>query len=292
MGIAHLTLDLREAFRAGVVEPFLAGHAAGETPNPCVRCNGHVRLDAMLDLAERLGAHDLATGHYARVVDDGEGPLLRAAADPAKDQTYMLAALSADSLARMRFPLGDLHKPAVRALAPEAGLPVAARPDSQDLCFLAGTDRAAFLRRHGGLLDEPGEIVDAAGRVLGRHRGHHGFTVGQRRGLGRGGGRAAVRAAHRAGRQPGRRGHARRARHRPRRGARRDAASRRRPGGSGQAPLPLPAARRAPRRGRERGRHRRLELELAEPVEGAAPGQTACLMDGDVVLGWGTIAAA
>ena len=161
MGLPHLTLDLRDAFRAGVVDPYLAGYAAGETPNPCVRCNGHVRLDAMLDLAERLGAADLATGHYARVVDDGEGPLLRAAADPAKDQTYMLAALSAESLARLRFPLGELRKPAVRALAQQAGLPVAARPDSQDLCFLAGTGRAAFLRRHGGLDDEPGEIVDA-----------------------------------------------------------------------------------------------------------------------------------
>ncbi|MDP5033446.1 MAG: iron-sulfur cluster assembly scaffold protein, partial [Solirubrobacteraceae bacterium] len=110
LGLAHLTLDLREAFRAGVVEPWIAGHAAGKTPNPCVRCNGAVRLDAMLDLATRLGAAELATGHYARVGNDG---LLRAAADPAKDQSYMLAALAPRSVARMLFPLGEMTKPEV-----------------------------------------------------------------------------------------------------------------------------------------------------------------------------------
>src|SRR5919204_4915862 len=181
MGMPHLTLDLRDGFRAGVVEPFLAGYAAGETPNPCVRCNGHVRLDAMLELAGRLGAADLATGHYARRTPDG---LLRAAADPAKDQAYMLAALAPASLARLRFPLGELTKPQVRALAAEAELPVAWRAESQDLCFLAGTGKAAFLARHGGLADRPGEVVDGDGRVLARHRGAHHFTVGQRRGLG------------------------------------------------------------------------------------------------------------
>jgi len=186
LGLPHLTLDLRDAFRAGVVDPFLADHAAGLTPNPCVRCNGHVRLDAMLDLAARLGAGaGLATGHYARVGDDG---LLRPAADAAKDQTYMLAALRPASLARLRFPLGALAKADVRALATEAGLPVAAKPDSQDLCFLAGTGKAAFLARHAGLQPASGDVVDERGAVLGRHDGHHGFTVGQRRGLGVAGG--------------------------------------------------------------------------------------------------------
>src|SRR4029077_3741048 len=109
MGLPHITLDLRQEFRAGVVEPFIAGYAAGETPNPCVGCNGHVRLDAMLELADRLAATTLATGHYARTAesDDARGPLLRAAADAAKDQTYMLAALRPESLARLRFPLGE-----------------------------------------------------------------------------------------------------------------------------------------------------------------------------------------
>ncbi len=180
MGIAHLTVDLRDAFRAGVVQPWLDDHAAGLTPNPCVRCNGRVRLDAMADLASRLGAAALATGHYARVTEDG---LLRSAADPAKDQAYMLAGLSPQTIARMRFPLGELTKDRVRAIAAEHGLPVASKPDSQDLCFLAGTGRARFLERHGGIGDRPGAIVDRRGTELGRHRGAHRFTVGQRRGL-------------------------------------------------------------------------------------------------------------
>src|SRR4051794_35230998 len=164
MRLPHFTLDLRAEFRAGVVEPWLRDHAAGLTPNPCVRCNGSVRLDAMLDFAERVGAERLATGHYARVTDDG---LLRAAADPAKDQAYMLAALPAASLARMRFPLGELTKPEVRERAARAGLPVARRPESQDLCFLAGTGRREFLARHGGQRERPGRLVDGAGRTVG-----------------------------------------------------------------------------------------------------------------------------
>jgi tRNA-specific 2-thiouridylase len=180
MGIPHLTVDLRDAFRAGVVQPWLDDHAEGLTPNPCVRCNGRVRLDAMAELATRLGAAALATGHYARVTDDG---LLRAAADPAKDQSYMLAGMAPATIARMRFPLGELTKDRVRAIAAEHGLPVASKPDSQDLCFLAGTGRARFLERHGGLGDRPGAIVDRRGNVLGHHRGAHRFTVGQRRGL-------------------------------------------------------------------------------------------------------------
>ncbi|HEV2776380.1 MAG TPA: tRNA 2-thiouridine(34) synthase MnmA [Solirubrobacteraceae bacterium] len=181
LGLAHFTLDLRDEFRAGVVTPWLAEHADGLTPNPCVRCNGHVRLDAMLDFAERIGAATLTTGHYARRTEAG---LLRLAVDPAKDQTYMLAALGRRSLKRLRFPLGEHTKDAVRAIAEDAGLAVARKPESQDLCFLAGTGRAAFLARHGSLHERPGDIVDRGGRVLGRHRGHHGYTVGQRKGLG------------------------------------------------------------------------------------------------------------
>src|SRR3954468_1148969 len=184
IGRAAIPLDLRDEFRSGVVDPWLSDHADGLTPNPCVGCNGHVRLDAMLAFADRVGAATLTTGHYARRTADG---LLRRAADPAKDQTYMLAALSRATLDRLRFPLGDLTKPQVRAIAAGAGLPVASKADSQDLCFLAGTGRARFLARHGGLRERPGDIVDRAGRRLGRHRGHHHFTVGQRRGLALGG---------------------------------------------------------------------------------------------------------
>ncbi len=181
LGLPHFTLDLRAEFRAGVVAPWLAEHAAGLTPNPCVRCNGHVRLDAMLAFADRLGAATLTTGHYARRTAGG---LLRLAADPAKDQTYMLAALGRRSLSRLLFPLGEHTKDGVRAIARAAGLAVAAKPESQDLCFLAGTGRSAFLARHGDLHERAGDIVDRGGRVLGRHRGHHGYTVGQRKGLG------------------------------------------------------------------------------------------------------------
>ncbi len=181
LGLPHFTLDLRDEFRAGVVAPWLAEHADGLTPNPCVRCNGHVRLDAMLDFADRLGAATLTTGHYARRTAGG---LLRLAVDPAKDQTYMLAALGLRSLQRLRFPLGEHRKEAVRTIAEAAGLAVARKPESQDLCFLAGTGRATFLARHGALHERPGDIVDRGGRVLGRHSGHHGYTVGQRKGLG------------------------------------------------------------------------------------------------------------
>jgi tRNA-specific 2-thiouridylase len=291
LGLPHLTLDLREAFRAGVVDHYLEDHAAGLTPNPCVRCNGHVRLDGMLALAARLGAADLATGHYARIAHDGDGPLLRAAADPGKDQSYMLAALAPESIARLRFPLGDLRKPRVRALARAAGLPVADRPDSQDLCFLAGTDRAAFLARHGGIGEREGEIVDEGGRVLGRHRGHHSFTVGQRRGLGIAAreplyvlrteprsNRVVVgpRAALRSGRV------ALRAVRLHRDGAAVDRVRLRYRSAPLRARLPG---------GTAAGRHGRLDVALGEPALGPAPGQAACLMAGDVVLGCGTIAA-
>ena len=293
MGIAHITIDLRREFRAGVVDPFIAGYTAGETPNPCVGCNGHVRLDAMLDLATRLGCDRLATGHYARIAeaDDEHGPLLRAAADPAKDQTYMLAALGPASLARMRFPLGDLTKPEVRRIAAEAGLPVADKADSMDLCFLAGTSRARFLERHGGVGDRPGEVVDTAGTVLGVHRGQHRFTVGQRRGLGvqshaaqplfvldKDGDTGRVTVGSRAQLQTDR--VAIRAARLHRAGGRVDRVKLR----YRQRPLSArligePAA----------GRHRSLAIALDDPVDGAAPGQLACLMDGDLVVGWGTI---
>ena len=133
-------------------------------PNPCVLCNGELRLDAMIALADRVGAAALATGHYARLRDDGEGPLLAAAADEAKDQTYMLAGLRPASLRRLRFPLAELTKPEVRALAAERGLEVAGRAESQDLCFLAGQGKRAFLRRHAGLGERRGAIVDGGRR--------------------------------------------------------------------------------------------------------------------------------
>jgi tRNA-specific 2-thiouridylase len=289
MGLPHITLDLRDEFRAGVVDPFVADHRGGLTPNPCVRCNGHVRLEAMRELAGRLGADSLATGHYARVMVDERGPLLRTAADPAKDQTYMLAAVAPDTLAGLRFPLGDLRKGQVRELAADAALPVAAKPESQDLCFLAGTGRAAFLARHGGIRERPGEIVDRHGRVLGRHRGHEAFTVGQRKGLGV----ATAQPLYVLDKDPhanrvvaGRREELRR------RSVAVTAATLHREGmvvdrvklRYRSRPLSCRVAGAPPA-----GRHRRLQLELGEPVDGAAPGQTACLMSGELIVGHGTI---
>ncbi len=189
LGMAHLSIDLRAEFRAGVVDRWLADHASGLTPNPCVRCNGAVRLDAMLELGERLGSTTLVTGHYARVVEDGasadsSAPLLRVAADERKDQSYVLSALAPSSLARLRFPLGGMHKQQARELAERAGLAVARKRDSQDLCFLAGTRQGDFLERHGGLGRLSGPIMDLEGDVLGEHTGAHAYTVGQRHGLG------------------------------------------------------------------------------------------------------------
>jgi tRNA-specific 2-thiouridylase len=291
MGLPHVTIDVREGFRSVVVQDFVDELGAGRTPNPCVRCNGHVRFDAMLELASKLGAARLATGHYARIEHDRDGPLIRAAADPAKDQSYMLARLDPDELKRIWFPLGDLRKPEVRDLARAAALPVAERPESQDLCFLSGTSADDFVSRHG----EPtrsGEIVDLEGRVVGEHGGQHRFTVGQRRGIAVAGpeplyvvkkepatGRVVVgpRSALAVTRVSvaGAMLH-------------RDAAQvdrvklRYRSQPVGCRVLGSPRA----------GRHRSLVVELEEPVLGVAPGQTACLMRGEGVIGSATIAPA
>ena len=292
MGIPHFTLDLRPRFRAAVVDDFLDGYARGTTPNPCVRCNGLVRFDSMLGLAGRLGAPRLATGHYARIQEDGQGPLVRMAADPAKDQSYVLARLTGSELERLRFPLGELEKPRVRELAREAGLPVADRRESQDLCFLAGSGARAFLHRHGGervASTGEGEIVDRDGVVLGRHPGHHRFTVGQRRGLGI----AAREPLYVLGKDA--------RRNRVVVGRREELAASsvrlapahlHRPGHTVDsvrlryraAPVACSLA------GKASGHHDRLALRLDAEAHRGAPGQTACLMQGQLVVGWGTVA--
>jgi tRNA-specific 2-thiouridylase len=182
-GLPHVTLDLREEFRRAVVGPFIRGYAAGETPNPCIRCNGSFRFAELLDFAERAGAARLATGHYARIVQHRGRLLLARAADARKDQSYMLARLDPRLLERIWFPLGEQTKEETRAEAEAAGLPAAGRSESQEACFLAGGDYRDFLERQG-LASEDGAIVDEAGRELGRHSGFWRFTPGQRRGLG------------------------------------------------------------------------------------------------------------
>jgi tRNA-specific 2-thiouridylase len=289
MGVPHLTLDLRRRFRAEVVDPFLDGYAEGRTPNPCVRCNGEVRFDAMLDLAASLGAARLATGHYARIARDEHGPLIRAGADPRKDQSYMLARLHPQLLERLSFPLGGLTKDAVRRLARASGLPVADKRESQDLCFVAGLGGRAFLRRHGGpRLRRPGEIVDREGRVLGRHAGQHEFTVGQRRGLnvhspdplyvlGKDAASGTVTVGPREALATTTVRLVKPTLHRPI-----DCV--------GSVRLRYHASS-LPCRARETAGGE-LELDLHEPASAVAPGQLACLMHDDCVVGEGTIGSA
>src|SRR5207249_4462137 len=183
LGLPHVTLDLREEFRRAVVAPFVRGYARGETPNPCIRCNGSFRFAELLAFARRVGARRLATGHYARIVSHKGRLLLGRGADAAKDQSYMLARLDPRHLERLWFPLGEQSKEETRAEATRAGLAAAARAESQEACFLAGDDYREFLARHG-LAAKPGAVVDESGHKLGTHDGFWRFTPGQRRGLG------------------------------------------------------------------------------------------------------------
>src|SRR5215218_1652857 len=183
LGVAHYVLDYESRFRDQVMEDFADSYLRGETPIPCIRCNQTVKFRDLLDVARDLGAEAMATGHYVRREVGPEGPELHRAADPARDQSYFLFATTAEQLAYLRFPLGALPKPAVRAAAMELGLAVADKPDSQDICFVPEgryTTVIDRLRPHGA---EPGDIVHLDGRVLGRHEGVTRYTIGQRRGL-------------------------------------------------------------------------------------------------------------
>jgi tRNA-specific 2-thiouridylase len=185
LGIAHYVIDREARFRASVIQDFADSYAAGETPVPCVRCNMGVKFTDLLGLARDLGAEALATGHYVRRIEGAAGPELHRARDPARDQSWFLFATTQAQLAFTRFPLGDMpDKAAVRAEAERLGLAVAAKPDSQDLCFVPDGRYAALVGRLRPDAAEPGEIVSQDGRVLGRHQGVAGFTVGQGRGLG------------------------------------------------------------------------------------------------------------
>jgi tRNA-specific 2-thiouridylase len=179
LGIPFYVWDLAERFTEDVVEDFVAEYAAGRTPNPCLRCNERIKFAAVLDRARALGFDAVVTGHHARLAD-GE---LRRSVDPAKDQSYVLAVLTAGQLAGAVFPLGGMTKHRVREIAAARGFAVAAKPDSHDICFIPDGDTRGFLTRRLGA--QPGPVVDAAtGAVLGEHGGTYGFTVGQRRGLG------------------------------------------------------------------------------------------------------------
>jgi len=183
LGVPHVTLDLREEFRRAVVDPFVRGYERGETPNPCIHCNGGFRFARLLAFAHRAGADTLATGHYARIVEHRGRLLLARGLDPDKDQSYMLARLDPAKLDRISFPLGAQTKAETRAEAERAGLSAAGREESQEACFLAGDDYRMFLERRG-LEAEEGSIVDEDGQEVGKHGGYWRFTPCQRKGLG------------------------------------------------------------------------------------------------------------
>ncbi len=199
IGIPHYTLRMDEEFRDQVVDPFVDDYLSGRTPSPCVRCNTLIKFDALLERAESLGASRVATGHYARILEGPEGPELHRALDSEKDQSYFLFELTADQLARSMFPLGEMSKGEVRELARRAGLAVAEKGESMDICFVAGGVQdfvekqiasrperftARFGREAADASGRPAEVVDTAGRTLGRAAPYYRYTVGQRRGLG------------------------------------------------------------------------------------------------------------
>ena len=283
LGLPHVTLDLREEFRRAVVAPFVRGYARGETPNPCIRCNGGFRFAELLAFAGRAGAARLATGHYARIVQHRGRLLLARGADPAKDQSYMLAKLDPSQLGRVWFPLGEQGKEDTRIEAERAGLAVARRAESQEACFLAGDDYRAFLGRHG-LAPRAGAIVDEDGNELGAHDGFWRFTPGQRKGIGvtaarplyvlgsDAGGNTVVVGPH-------------------------EALARRRVSASGRLYVDVERAEaklryRSPSvPARVAPAPRGFELELDEPAYGVAPGQAAVLYEGDAVVGCGVVSS-
>ena len=284
LGLPHVTLDLREEFRRAVVTPFVRGYARGETPNPCIACNGGFRFAELLAFASRAGCDRLATGHYARIGEHRGRLLLHRGADLAKDQSYMLARLDPARLERVWFPLGEQGKAETRAEAERAGLEVAQRLESQEACFLAGDDYRAFLGREG-LESQEGAIFDEQGRELGRHEGFWRFTPGQRKGIGVPAARPlyvlrADAAANAVVVGP------------------RESLARTRVAASGRLysdveradvklryRSPAVAARVASAPGG-------FELELDEPAFGVAAGQAAVLYEGDAVVGCGLVSSA
>ena len=283
LGLPHVTLDLRERFKTAIVDPFTRAYESGETPNPCMRCNGAFRFDELVACAERAGADELWTGHYARLVEREGIRLVARAADEHKDQSYMLAAVNPALLERVRFPLGEQTKEATRAEASAAGLAAAGRLESQEACFLGGDDYRSFLERQG-IQATTGDVVDREGKRVGSHRGHWRYTPGQRRGLGVNGGRALYVLRTEAATNTVVVGS-------------RDELAVTSIEARGRLYVPVAEAevkvrhRSAPVGASVSETHDGFTLELAEPAYGVARGQFAVLYDEGAVVGAGAIAA-
>jgi tRNA-specific 2-thiouridylase len=290
LGVPYYVFNYQREFRRHVIEAFVHAYAQGYTPNPCLECNREIKFRALLERARALGFDCVATGHYARrVAAPGGGYELRRAVDREKDQSYMLHMLGQSDLARVRFPLGELTKPEVRAMAAERGLASADRPESQDICFVPNGDYRNLLREEAPASLRPGPIVDLAGREIGRHEGLPLYTVGQRRGLGLGGGKPLFVVELDVGRNALVVG--------PAEAVMRDRLEVDRAafveGGWPAEPFsclvqvrshadPAPATVTPLAAGR-------LAVRLAEPLKAITPGQAAVLYDGDRVLGGGRI---
>ena len=184
--IPHYVIDLRRPFQERVIDNFCEEYTKGRTPNPCIRCNQHIKFGVLWEKAKRMGADFLATGHHARILADESsgGFMLKKGNDPQKDQSYFLYTMTQDQLAHTLMPIGDFTKREVRKKAKALGLAVHRRPESQEICFIPGDNYVHFLRQKIPEVFEPGPIVDVENRILGRHKGILHFTIGQRRGLG------------------------------------------------------------------------------------------------------------
>ena len=284
LGIPHLALDAKEVFYRQVVEYFVSEYASGRTPNPCAKCNSRVRIGALVEAARSLGLSRVATGHYARLT--GAPPRLARGLDPRKDQSYVLAEVSPELLEHLIFPLGEMRKPAVRQLAAQAGIEGHSAPESQEICFVPDDDHKRFLRSRLG--DLPGQVVDRGGASLGTHSGTYNFTIGQRKGLRIAAGEPRYVVAIDAQKREVVLGSVREAEvsrirvtgsvwHRTASGAPLSVQVR----SAGSA---LPVA--------ELGRTAdELDIFLAVPAVGVAPGQTAVVYEGDEVITAGTIAS-
>ncbi len=291
LGIAHYVLDYESRFRDSVIDDFADSYLRGETPIPCVRCNQTVKFRDLLATARDLGADALATGHYVRREDGAEGPELHRAVDSGRDQSYFLFATTSEQLAFLRFPLGGQPKTETRKLAERLGLEVAAKPDSQDICFVPNGSYARIVERLRPGAADPGEIVDLDGRVLGRHGGIINYTIGQRRGLGLGGAAEphfVVRLEPNAARVVVG----------PRAALARDMVRLREVNWLDAVPIgpqgrPVQVKLRStqePVPGRVDHTKKGAEVRLDQPQFGISPGQAAVLYDGTRVLGGGWIA--